>query len=127
MKDFLFIFIGGGTGSILRYFVSVLWKYLSKQLYFEGIVFPWPTLIVNVLGCFMIGMFYSNGQKWGFETPTYLLLVTGLCGGFTTFSTFCYEGLTLLESGNYGFYALYVILSIGLGLTATAFPFLLMR
>ena len=125
MKELLYVFIGGGTGSILRYSVSLLWKHLTLQSKLLAGGFPWPTFIANLLGCFLIGLFYKYAEQWGLSAEVRLLLTTGLCGGFTTFSTFSYEGLSLLQSGCYGMYACYLILSIVLGLLAAFVPTLL--
>lgn len=124
MKELIYVFIGGGTGSVLRFIVSMLWKHFSLHPRYADVVFPWPTFIVNILGCFLIGMFYQYSERWGLTPEVRLLLTTGLCGGFTTFSTFSYEGLTLINSGYYGTYALYLISSIILGVFAAALPLL---
>lgn len=118
MKELFFVFVGGGTGSLLRYSVSMLWKHLSLSPRFEGIIFPWPTFIVNILGCAMISLFYRYSEQWGLSPETRLMLTTGLCGGFTTFSTFSYEGITLLRQGYITTYIIYLMLSIVLGLLA---------
>lgn len=127
MKEVLYVFIGGGTGSVLRFFVSMVWRHLSLHPRFEGILFPWPTFAVNLLGCLMIGIFYQLGGKYGLSPEMRLLLTVGLCGGFTTFSTLSYEGMALLGSGHYGTYLLYASLSLVLGLMATAIPVLFFR
>ncbi|MDO4172061.1 MAG: fluoride efflux transporter CrcB [Prevotellaceae bacterium] len=122
MKELLYVFIGGGTGSVLRFFVSMLWRHLSLHPRFEDMVFPWPTFVVNIAGCLLIGVFYQYGERWGIAPETMLLLATGLCGGFTTFSTFSYEGVSLLHSGNYAMYFIYVLASVVVGLAAAALP-----
>lgn len=113
--NLVYVFIGGGAGAVLRYLVSEGWKHFQVS---SITMFPWPTLIVNVLGCFLIGLFYTNSAQWGMSAEVRLLLTTGLCGGFTTFSTLGWESLNLLQSGMYGTFALYVTLSIVLGICA---------
>lgn len=122
MKELIYVFIGGGTGSVLRFLISMLWRHLSLHPRFTSIVFPWPTLIVNVLGCFLIGILYQYAERWGWPVEVRLMLTVGLCGGFTTFSTFSYEGVTLLNGGYYTMYVLYLVLSIILGLLAVVTP-----
>lgn len=119
MMNFVCVFLGGGTGAVLRYLVSETWKHWQVQ---QGLTaaFPWPTFIVNVLGSLLIGLFYTHSQDWGLSPSTRLLLTTGLCGGFTTFSTFSWETLSLLRGGMYGTCALYVGLSLALGLLVVA-------
>jgi CrcB protein len=126
VKELIYVFIGGGTGSVLRFLISMLWRHLSLHPRYAGIVFPWPTLIVNVLGCFLIGLLYHYAERWGWSVEVRLMLTVGLCGGFTTFSTFTYEGLALLNEGNYAVYAMYLVLSITLGLLAVVIPMMFM-
>lgn len=127
MKTLFFVFVGGGTGSLLRFCISQLWKHMSLNPRYEGIIFPWPTFIVNILGCFLISLFYNYSDRWGLSPETRLMLTTGLCGGFTTFSTFSYEGFTLIKDGNYITYFLYLFGSIVLGLIAAYLPFLMVK
>lgn len=110
MKALIYVFLGGGAGSIFRFMIS---NYAHK-LPMAG-SFPIGTLLANVFGCFCIGIFSSL-----FKENEYLkyLLVTGFCGGFTTFSTFSMENITLWQSGQYGILVLYLVLSIALGLSA---------
>lgn len=119
MKEFLFVFVGGGIGSSLRYLVSLLWKqFISQPSVSNPILFPWPTLVANVLGCFLIGLFYAHASSWHLKPDTTLLLTTGLCGGLTTFSTFSWESISLLRSGQTTLFLLYLILSLLLGFLA---------
>ena len=102
-KEVIYIFIGGGTGSALRYFIH----------------FPWATFTVNLLGSFLIGLFYALSERFHLPFEVRLFLTTGLCGGFTTFSTFSSDGVGLLKGEFYGAFVLYTLLSIGIGLAAT--------
>lgn len=121
----MLVFLGGGLGSCMRFFTSLIWQHLSLNPRYEGVLFPWPTLLVNIVGCFLIGMFYQYSQQWNISIEMRLLLTTGFCGGFTTFSTFSYEGMQLLHTGHVGTYALYVLASIILGALATFIPLLI--
>jgi CrcB protein len=113
IKTLLLIGLGGGLGSILRYFCQK-WIY---QLYPHP--FPWGTFLVNVAGCFLIGLFYAASEKSVIFTADWrLLLTTGFCGGFTTFSTFAYENMTLLRNGDIGYFFLYSIGSFAAGIAA---------
>lgn len=116
--DLLFVFLGGGIGSVMRYAVSLLWQHLRLHPRFADVLLPWPTLVANVVGCALIGLFYAHSQRWGLSPEVRLMLTTGLCGGFTTFSTFSYEGLALLQQGHVGLYVLYLTLTLLLGLAA---------
>ena len=115
MKEIAYIFIGGGVGSVLRYLAQIS---INERM--SGICFPfsWGTFIVNIAGSLLIGLFYSISERWNLSMEMRLLLTTGLCGGFTTFSTFSNDGLSLLRGEFYGTFLLYALLSIGLGLVA---------
>jgi len=114
MKALLFVGVGGGLGSILRYVIQVL---IGRHI---PLVFPLGTFLVNCSGCFLIGIFYSLSVKYtGFNPEWRLFLITGICGGFTTFSTYSYDGLVLLKQGAGFSFLLYMLGSVVLGLLAT--------
>jgi fluoride exporter len=113
-KNILWVGLGGAAGSIARYLVH---KYLS-QLYPH--LFPVGTFVVNILGCFLIGLFYGLARKHEYFTPDLrILLMAGLCGGFTTFSAFTLEGMQLLHQQKFLIFTLYFGLSVLIGLIAT--------
>ena len=113
-KNILLVGFGGALGSICRYLGH---KYLL-QLYPHS--FPIGTFIVNILGCFLIGLFFGLAGKHEYFTPDLrLLLMTGFCGGFTTFSAFTLEGMQLLNQQRFLLFILYIVLSVLLGLMAT--------
>ena len=118
MKELFLVFIGGGVGSCLRFLLSCIWKSASLLPCLSGILFPWPTLLANCMGCFLIGLFYSHAPYWHLKPEMSLLLTTGLCGGFTTFSTFSWEVISLLRSDHITLFAIYLFLSISFGLLA---------
>lgn len=107
------IFLGGGTGSVLRYCVQTA---LHERIVPHS--FPWTTFAVNIIGSFLIGLFYVLSARFNLSTEIRLLLTTGLCGGFTTFSTFSNDGLILIKQGFYGLFTVYTLLSILLGIFA---------
>ena len=113
-KNILLIGLGGSVGSIARFLCQ---KYIYA---WHPHPFPFGTMIVNVAGCFLIGLFCALGDKGNLLTPEWrLLLTTGFCGGFTTFSTFAYENINLLKSGELMYFMLYTAASLILGLLAT--------
>ena len=113
-KNILLVGLGGAFGSIARYLGQ---KYLT-QLYPQA--FPIGTFVVNVLGCFLIGLFFGLASKNEYFTPTLrVLLMTGFCGGFTTFSAFTLEGMELLHQQRFLIFTLYFLLSVLFGLIAT--------
>jgi len=112
-KELIAIFLGGGTGSVLRYCVQMMLH--ERMLPYS---FPWATFTVNILGSFLIGLFYALSARFNLSAEMRMLLTTGLCGGFTTFSTFSNDGLMLIKQGFYGMFALYTLSSIALGVLA---------
>lgn len=113
MKNVLLVFLGGGFGSVLRYLIS-------KALHTTQ--FPYGTFLVNCLGCLLIGIILGYVLKHNTISQNYtLLLATGFCGGFTTFSSFAYESQAFLKSGDFTSFTLYTILSIVLGFCAVFF------
>jgi len=116
LRFLLIIGVGGFIGTIARY--------LSQQFIYKfyPATFPIGTLSVNLLGCLLIGIFYSISEKGNLLSPEWrLFLTTGLCGGYTTFSTFSYESVQLLNDGEYSYVAIYAMASVVLGILATLF------
>jgi CrcB protein len=114
VKLLFYIFLGGGIGSVCRYLLTLS---INRQL---TTAFPAGTFAVNVTGCFLIGLLYGVAIRYSwFNAEWRLFLITGICGGYTTFSTFSYEAVGLIREGNYGYFLLYVAGSIVLGLLAT--------
>jgi len=115
MKQALLVFIGGGFGSALRYVIS---KYLNNTE--SG--FPLGTFAVNILGSLLIGIILGLAIKNDtLNSNQTLLLATGFCGGFTTFSAFAFENQQLLKSGDFMSFAVYTIASFAVGFLAVFF------
>ncbi|MBC8301511.1 MAG: fluoride efflux transporter CrcB [Pelagibacterales bacterium] len=112
MKNFLLVFIGGGFGSGLRYIIG---RYLNSSL---G-SFPVGTFTVNIIGSLLIGLILGYAAKENsLNQNQVLLLATGFCGGFTTFSAFAHENFQLLKTGDIMQFSIYTISSIVVGLIA---------
>ncbi|MBT0608259.1 fluoride efflux transporter CrcB [Aequorivita echinoideorum] len=121
MKQLALVFIGGGLGSALRFWIS---KYLNS---FENGI-PYGTFAANILGSFLIGIILGLALKNNsLSTNTVLFLATGFCGGFTTFSTFAYENHLFLKSGDFFTFALYTIASFVIGFAAVFFGMWLVK
>ena len=107
LRNILFVAFGGAIGSVFRYIASLL--FIAKK-------FPLSTFVVNIIGSFLIGLLMgyiakqTNAQTWQ------LLLVTGFCGGFTTFSTFSWDIVLMLQQQRYGVVAFYIFSTLILGL-----------
>jgi CrcB protein len=118
IRNLLLIGLGGFLGSIARYLVSRL------NVYLDFFSIPVGTLLVNVMGSFLIGFLTGIADKSVLLTVQWrMFLMVGLCGGFTTFSTFSNENLMLLHHGQYASVILYTGLSIFLGFTAVFIGF----
>ena len=114
MGEIISVMIGGAVGSGLRYLVAV-----ALPVHHDA--FPWPTFLVNLLGSFVLGVLSGLALRSDILSRTTLLLVgTGLCGGFTTFSTFSMESVGLLQAGHAGNAAMYMAGSLVGGLGAAA-------
>ena len=114
MKNVLLVALGGGIGSVSRYLCQrwFAFHYLHP--------IPWATLLVNIVGCLLIGIFwglsfrsFESNESWK------LFLMTGLCGGFTTFSAFTLEGIGLIKEQKLLLFFGYVATSVIVGLFAT--------
>ncbi|WP_372638514.1 fluoride efflux transporter CrcB [Fodinibius sp.] len=102
--------IGGFAGSVLRYLIS----YYMKASW--STVYPFGTFTVNLAGSFLIGIIIAAALTENLSQQARLLLATGFCGGFTTFSTFSFEFFSLLQNGHTGYAFLYAVSSLALGL-----------
>ncbi len=115
MTNTFLVFIFGGVGSVLRYAIGVL----STRWF--GLAFPWGTLAVNIIGCTLIGVFariVPLPQNGGNELR--LIFMTGLCGGFTTFSAFTLDAANLWIRGETVLAAAYITASVVLSLIGVA-------
>lgn len=122
IKQFLWVALGGGIGSVLRFMVS-RFMYTSVQ----G-SFPWGTFTVNILGSFVIGLLWALSVKnANFSDTVKLFLVTGICGGFTTFSTFSMESVALIRDQKIFLFVAYALGSMVLGFLATFAAYKLIR
>lgn len=112
MTNVLLIAIGGAAGSVFRYGVQKTFN----------TAFPMGTLSVNIIGCFLIGVLWAASLK-GLSETMRLLLMTGFCGGFTTFSAFTFESVQLMTTGRWTTFFLYTTASVAGGLLATFFGY----
>lgn len=112
--------IGGAAGSVARYLTALVLAPWATG-------FPIATLGVNVLGAFLIGVFTRLFSGPDADPAVRLALTTGLCGGFTTFSAMSAETVTLVQQGRAGRAVLYLLLSLVLGIAATALGLIIAR
>ena len=121
IKNVLLVGAGSFIGGAARYLVSLALKNASKG-------FPWATLLVNLAGCFLIGLLWGMFSKSATEGSNWALFLTvGLCGGFTTFSTFSKEALMMLQSGNIWGFAGYIGISVAAGIALVALGYFLVK
>ncbi len=121
--DIIIVAFGGGLGAILRFIVSSIFTPASVS---SG--FPIATLCVNICGCFVAGLLLGLSERFEFLThPLRLFLFTGILGGFTTFSAFGVETLSLVRKEAWGSAISYVIASVCIGLVAVWLGWLLSR
>ena len=104
IKNILLVGLGAGMGGMMRYLIL---------LFFKTQTFPYNTLLINVLGSFVIGIVFAITEKQTQSAEQIkLIFATGICGGFTTFSAFSVENLQLIKSGNYFAAISYITLSV---------------
>ena len=116
-KNLFIVALGGGVGSALRYFIQ---ESLHKRI--ENFA-PYGTFVVNILGCLFIGLLIGLVEKEKISNPQMnLLLISGFCGGFTTFSTFAHQGQTLLTDKPWQA-LLYLSLSVVVGVAFAYFAY----
>ena len=112
MKHLVLVFLGGGIGSVLRFLIG---KWLNSPT--TGI--PYGTFAANIIGSLLIGIILGISAKNNtLSSNQTVLLATGFCGGFTTFSTFAYENHVFLKSGDFTSFALYTVASFIIGFLA---------
>ena len=121
MRILLLVGAGGFIGSVLRYTVSqfILHRHAS--------LFPFGTFAVNISGCFLIGLISASALKGNLTPEWRFFLATGICGGFTTFSTFSHELVGMLRGGNMGYACIYITASVVVGLLATFLGIMLVK
>lgn len=118
IKNLFLVLLGGGIGSVLRYLLSY---FFAKN---DNANFPWATFIANSIGCLLIGLLFGYIQKNNLQNETLkLLLITGFCGGFTTFSAFSLENIQFIQNQNYNLALIYTLTSILIGFLAVIIGF----
>ena len=121
IKNILAVGAGSFIGGAARYLVSLAMKGIGKG-------FPWATLAVNLAGCLMIGLLWGLLSRNAAEKTSWgLFLTVGLCGGFTTFSTFSKEALAMLQTGQIWGFASYIAISVLAGIALVALGYYIGR
>ncbi|HYQ56750.1 MAG TPA: fluoride efflux transporter CrcB [Draconibacterium sp.] len=122
LRTILIVGSGGFIGSVLRYLVQI---FVEKGM---STTFPWGTFVANMAGSFIIGIVFALAQKGNLLSAEWrMFLAVGFCGGFTTFSSFAYNNLTMLKEQAYGQFILNVGGSLCLGLLAVYLGMVLVR
>lgn len=122
LKSVLLVGVGSFFGGALRYAISMFMKSAC------GNAFPWGTLLVNLVGCFAFGVIFALFGRYGSTNSGWcLLLTTGVCGGFTTFSTFANESVQMLQNGNWPSFVGYVATSIVVGFALVALGYWIIK
>jgi CrcB protein len=118
MRIFWSVAIGGALGCVSRYYLTA---FIQQR---AGPSFPVGTLLINITGSFLLGFIMRYALQSGVvSAETRMLLTSGFCGGYTTFSTYSYETAMMLDDGEYGRAALYVGSSVVLALAGTLLGF----
>lgn len=122
LRTILIVGAGGFIGSVMRYLLQF---FMEKEL---SSTFPWGTFIANIAGSFIIGIVFALAQKGNILSAEWrMFLAVGICGGFTTFSSFAYNNLTMLKEQAYGQFILNVGGSLFFGLLAVYLGMILVR
>lgn len=122
MRELLLVGAGGALGSAARYLLH-LWLPASTPP-----AFPWATFSANVGGCLIIGLLFGLSEDMHWPGPaTRLFLMTGICGGFTTFSTFALENFRLWNNSQYPVAILYTTATLIAAYAATAAGYVLVK
>jgi fluoride exporter len=120
MRIFWSVAVGAALGGLSRYYLTGVIQQRA------GADFPLATMVINISGSFLLGLIMRYAGQTDFVSPEMrALLTTGFCGGYTTFSTFSYESVMLLEDGEYGRAAVYIALSVTLALLGVFLGFAL--
>ncbi len=119
--NILLVAVGGAIGATMRY---LLGGWIQGWV---GSSFPWGTLVINVSGSLIIGLVLGLVDRGTLSSQARLFLAVGVLGGYTTFSTFSYEGIQMAQSGNYGSLLVYEATHLGLGLLAANLGLIMAR
>jgi len=121
LTQYFIIGVGGALGSMLRYWVATL---IDSSAQKGGVIFPWGTILVNITGCFVIGFIFTISAAEGrlfLSSLTRQFILIGILGGYTTFSSFSLQTLTLAQDGQWWGAAANVVLSVVLCLIGVWF------